>query len=393
VTHLTGLARNLRLIVLLAAVALSFAAPARAAFETRAKAAYVLDQTTGTVLLSKNADVPLPPASLSKLMTVNLLFEALRDGRVTLDTRFSVSKRAMAMGGSTMFLNDRDRPRVEDLIQGIVVQSGNDACVVVAEGLAGTEAAFAKLMTQRAKTLGMKNSTFANASGWPDPGQRMSVKDLGILASHLISTYPEYYHYFGEPEYDFDGRAPQNRFNRNPLLKLGIGADGMKTGHTSEAGYGLVGSAKQGDRRVIVVVSGLESEAERGQEGERLINWAFRQFVERTVATKGTRLAEAPVWLGDAPKVGLIADADIKLLVPAILTSGVDATVEFTTPVRAPVEQGQKLGELVIKMPDMAEVRVPLVADRAVANGGFMTRLRTAAKILLRKLTTKAQSI
>ncbi|MBL3567661.1 D-alanyl-D-alanine carboxypeptidase, partial [Rhodovulum sulfidophilum] len=255
---------------------LALAAPAQANFETRAGAAYVVDQSTGTVLLSKNADQPVPPASMSKLMTLNMLFEALRDGRVTLETQFSVSSRAMAMGGSTMFLNERDRPTVEDLIQGIIVQSGNDACVVVAEGLAGTEEAFARLMTERAQVLGMTNSTFANASGWPHPNQRMSMHDLGILAMRLIDEFPEYYGFFGEQEYDYDGRAPQNRFNRNPLLKLGIGADGLKTGHTQEAGYGLVGSALQNGRRVTFVVSGLDSAEQRAEEGERIINWAFR---------------------------------------------------------------------------------------------------------------------
>ncbi|MHC0054916.1 D-alanyl-D-alanine carboxypeptidase family protein [Actibacterium sp. D379-3] len=385
--------RLIHLTLLALAAALALAGPARATFETRATAAYVLDQTTGTVLLSKNADVALPPASMSKLMTLNMLFEALRDGRVTMDTQFTVSAKAMAMGGSTMFLNDRDRPRVEDLIQGIIVQSGNDACVVVAEGLAGTEEAFAQLMTKRARTLGMENSSFANASGWPHPGQRMSMKDLAILANHLITEFPEYYGYFGEPEYDFDGRAPQNRFNRNPLLKLGIGADGMKTGHTAEAGYGLVGSALQGRRRVIVVVSGLSSETERAEEGERLINWAFRQFVQKTVVAKGTQLAEAEVWLGAGRHVGLIAPDDITLLVPAILTGEIEAEISYDTPIRAPVAEGQKIGELIVQLPDMDAVRVPLVADRAVAKGGFLPRLRTAAQVLMRKLTAEAQGL
>ncbi|MEC8794861.1 MAG: D-alanyl-D-alanine carboxypeptidase family protein, partial [Pseudomonadota bacterium] len=232
---------------------ISLSTAATAAFETRATAAYVLDQTTGTVLLSKNAETPLPPASMSKLMTLNMLFEALRDGRVSLDTQFSVSTKAKNMGGSTMFLDETDRPTVAQLIQGIIVQSGNDACVVVAEGLAGTEDAFARLMNQRAQALGMTSSTFANSSGWPNPNQRMSMKDLATLANRLITEFPEYYGYFGQPEFDFDGRAPQNRFNRNPLLRLNIGADGLKTGHTQEAGYGLVGSAVQGNRRVIVV--------------------------------------------------------------------------------------------------------------------------------------------
>ncbi len=277
--------------------------PAQAAFETRAEAAFVLDLTTDTVLLSKQADVPIPPASMSKLMTLYMLFEALRDGRVTMETRFGVSDRAAAMGGSTMYLDQRDRPTVEELIQGIIVQSGNDATVVVAEGLAGTEDAFARLMNDHAASLGFESSTFTNASGWPNPNHRMSVHDLGRLAARIITEFPEYYGYFAQKEFEFDGRAPQNRFNRNPLLELGIGADGLKTGHTQEAGYGLVGSAQQGNRRIVFVVSGLPSEDARAQESERIVSWAFRQFVQREVADEGTVFAEAPVWMGERNRV------------------------------------------------------------------------------------------
>ncbi|TCP62357.1 D-alanyl-D-alanine carboxypeptidase (penicillin-binding protein 5/6) [Rhodovulum bhavnagarense] len=359
--------------------------PACAAFETRAGSAYVFDHTTGTVLLEKNAEQPMPPASMSKLMTLNMLFEALRDGRVTLETRFSVSARAKAMGGSTMFLNERDRPTVEELIQGIIVMSGNDACVVVAEGLAGTEEAFARLMTERAQALGMENSTFANASGWPHPNQRMSMRDLALLAQRLIDEFPEYYGYFSEKEFAFDGRAPQNRFNRNPLLGLGIGADGLKTGHTAEAGYGLVGSARQGGRRVTFVISGLDSEDQRTEEGERIINWAFRQFVQREVLRKGDRLAEADVWLGEIEQVGLVVPESVEMLIPAVVQEDVEAELSFHSPVIAPISEGQELGELIIRRPDLAPIRVPLVAERTVARGGFVPRLRTAAQVLIRR--------
>ncbi|MEL7117607.1 MAG: D-alanyl-D-alanine carboxypeptidase family protein, partial [Pseudomonadota bacterium] len=247
------------------------------AFETIAEAAFVYDVNTDTVLMDKQADLALPPASMSKLMTLNMLFEALRDGRVTLETRFTVSARAQAMGGSTMFLNTSDRPTVEELIKGIIVLSGNDASVAVAEGLSGTEEAFAEQMNQRAIALGMMNSTFANSHGWPHPQQRMSMRDLGILATRLITEFPEYYAYFAMTEFPWDGRAPQNRFNRNPILGLGVGADGLKTGHTREAGYGLVGSAIQGERRIVFVITGLETDTAREEESERIVNWAFRQ--------------------------------------------------------------------------------------------------------------------
>lgn len=354
-----------------------------AAFDTQARAAFVLDYGTGTVLMEKEADVPLPPASMSKLMTVYMLFDALRDGRVSMDTRLRVSERAMAMGGSTMFLNTRDRPTVEELIQGIVVLSGNDACVVVAEGLAGSEDAFARTMNEKAKALGMTGSTFANASGWPNPGQRMTMHDLGILAQHLITEFPEYYGYFGQPEFGFDGRAPKNRYNRNPLLKLGIGADGLKTGHTQEAGYGLVGSAAQGTRRVILVISGLQSEKQRAEEGERIVNWAMRQFVEKTVVKGGTRLAEMPVWMGQSEQVGLVLEDDLTALLPAISKDQVKAQVVFEGPVRAPVTKGTVLGKLVLTIPGQDPIERPLAADADVVQGGFMTRLQTATEVLM----------
>jgi serine-type D-Ala-D-Ala carboxypeptidase (penicillin-binding protein 5/6) len=370
---------------------LTVALPARA-FETRAESAWVYDMTTDTVLLEKNAHEKLPPASMSKLMTVNMLFEALRDGRVHLDDRFPVSAHAKSMQGSTMFLNETDRPAIEELIKGIVVLSGNDACVVVAEGLAGTEEAFAKKMTERAKALGMTDSTFANASGWPDPNQRMSMHDLGTLAARLIREFPEYYGYFGLTEFPYDGRAPDNRFNRNPLLKLGIGADGLKTGHTEEAGYGLVGSAIQGGRRVVVVISGLSSDRDRSQEAERILNWAFREFTQRTVATKGTRIADADVWMGAKTTVGLVLPADLSLLLPSLAQDKLKAEVKFTGPIEAPIADGQKLAEMTVEVPGMAPAVVPLVADQAIAKGGFTTKLRTAFDILAKRAMAEVGS-
>jgi len=383
----------MRLPNLLAAIALLCLAalPARA-FETAAKAAYVIDLTTGTELMTKQADMPLPPASMSKLMTLNMLFEALRDGRVTLETRFSVSTRAKNMGGSTMFLNEQDRPTVDELIRGIVVLSGNDACVVVAEGLAGSEEAFARQMNERAKALGMTNSTFSNSSGWPDPNHRMSMRDLGFLASRLITEFPEYYGYFRIKEFAWDNRAPQNRFNRNPLLKLGIGADGLKTGHTVEAGYGLVGSAVQGNRRVVFVLSGMSSENERAQEAERVVNWAFRQFVQKTVIEKDTLMAEVPVWMGDAEKVGLLVADNVSMLIPALVQGDLPAEISYRTPLQAPIAKGQVVGELVINVEGMPEQRVNLLADRDVSKGGFLPRMRTAARILIGRIAGSAQN-
>ncbi|MEY1554937.1 D-alanyl-D-alanine carboxypeptidase family protein [Yoonia sp. R2331] len=370
------------------ATALLFVATSALAqvFETKARAAYVFDQTTGTVLMEKNADEPLPPASMSKLMTIYLAFEAIADGRFDVDTMLPVSTHAASFGGSTMFLDTTDRVSVEDLLRGVIVLSGNDASVVLAEGLAGTESAFAQMMTNRARELGMMNSTFKNASGWPAAGHEMSMRDLGILADHLISDFPTFYPLFAEETYAFDGRAPANTQNRNPLLSLGIGADGLKTGHTQEAGYGLVGSAKQGDRRVIFVLTGLDSAAARADEAERLVNWAFRQFAQKDVARSGTRIAEAQVWMGEVDTVGLTVGADVSMLVPVTNQDGINAEAVFNDPIEAPVTAGQQLGELVIALDGLPEARVPLVAENDVPRGGFAVRMRTAMQVVLDKI-------
>ena len=368
-----------------ASLALILSALSVAAFETSARAAYVLDQGTGTVLLSKNADEPLPPASMSKLMTLYVAFEAIRDGRLGLDELLPVSQHAMSYKGSTMFLNTQDRVRVEDLLRGIIVLSGNDACVVIAEALSpdGSEAGFARFMTERAKLLGMTNSSFVNANGWPAVGHRMSVHDLALLANRLITDFPEFYPLFSETEFAFDGRAPSNTNNRNPLLKLGIGADGLKTGHTSEAGYGLVGSARQDGRRVVFVVSGLASNTKRAEEAEALVKWSFRQFAEKTIAKAGTPVAQAEVWMGAQQSVGLVPAEDISVLLPVLAGKKIPAEAVYTGPVNAPIHKGQQLGELVVKPDGLPELRLPLVADHDVAAGGFFVRIRTAANLLI----------
>jgi serine-type D-Ala-D-Ala carboxypeptidase (penicillin-binding protein 5/6) len=355
------------------------------AFETRARAAWVYDVTTHTVLMDKNGEEALPPASMSKLMTVNMLFEALKDGRVTLDTTFGVSERATDMtaaGGSTMYLQQGDRPTVDDLIKGMIINSGNDACVVVAEGLAGTEEAFAAQMTERAAALGLENSQFANSSGWPDPGQRMSMKDLGLLSVRLIEEFPELYTVFGQTEFNYKNRAPANANNRNPLLKLGIGADGLKTGHTQEAGYGMVGSVKQGNRRIVFAISGLTSDTERAEEAERIATWAFRQFALKTVVKAGVQVAQAEVFMGEADTVGLVAGADVQLLIPALAQDGLKAEVVYSGPLAAPVTKGAEVAQLVITVPGLPEHRVSLQAETDVAKGGFIKRLTAAAQKL-----------
>lgn len=382
-----------RLTSILVSAALTFlAAMQAAAFETRATSAFIIDQTTGTVLLSKNADTPLPPASMSKLMTLYMAFEAVRDGRLNMSEKLPVSKHAMSYGGSTMFLDTTDRVSVEDLLQGIIVLSGNDACAVIAEALSpdGTEAGFARFMTRRATQLGMTNSTFTNSNGWPQAGHRMSMRDLTLLASKLITDFPEFYPLFSEREFKFDGRAPQNTKNRNPLLALGIGADGLKTGHTSEAGYGLVGSAKQGNRRIIFVISGLPTAQARAEEAERIVQWAFRQFAVKPVAKAGTAIASADVWMGRDQTVPLVPAKDIDILLPVIAEGDTVAEVVYAGPITAPITKEQQIAELVITPHGLPATRVPLVAGNDVPAGGFLSRVGTVAQILIAQLNERS---
>ena len=362
------------------------------AFETRATSAFVIDQNTGTVLLSKNADTPLPPASMSKLMTLYVAFEAIRAGQLSMTEELPVSQHAMDYGGSTMFLRTGERVTVEDLIRGIIVLSGNDACAVIAEALSpdGTEAGFARMMTRRGIEMGLTNSTFMNSNGWPQAGHMMSARDLALLAHRLIADFPEFYPMFSEREFLFDPKESQNRYNRNPLLTMEIGADGLKTGHTQEAGYGLVGSAKQGTRRVIFVITGLDSTAARAEESEAIVNWAFRQFAERPMIRAGERLAEAPVWMGQSQRVGLVPAEDRSVLMPVRGGNSLNAEVVFQSPVQAPIAKGDQLGELVFTPEGLEEVRIPLVAEEAVPSGGFMTRVTTAVRVLLEDLSTPA---
>jgi len=364
-----------------------------AAFETQATSAFVLDHSTGTVLLSKDADVPLPPASMSKLMTLYVAFEAVRDGRLKMDDTLRVSEHAMSYGGSTMFLQAGERVKVSDLITGIIVLSGNDACAVIAEALSpdGTEAGFSRFMTERAKKLGMTHSTFANSNGWPNPRHRMSMRDLAILGGRIIDDFPEFYTMFSQKEFLFDEKESQNRFNRNPLLGLGIGADGLKTGHTQEAGYGLVGSVAQGSRRIIFVISGLQTEQARAREAEAITNWAFRQFTTAQLLQEGQVVAEADVWMGETTRVALTAGKALNTLVPSGSDGKVDAEVVYSGPLRAPVTAGDTVGTLIIRPEGLAATEVPLVAATSVAQGGVMVRLKTASRKVMKKLLAEAE--
>ena len=271
-----------------------------AAIETQARNAILMDYDTGQYLYVKDHEKMVPPASMSKLMTVNMIFEKLKDGSLSLDDTFTVSERAWklggaASGGSTMFLKIGEKVRVEDILKGILIQSGNDACIVAAENLAGSEDDFAEMMNKRARELGLNNSSFANSTGLPHPDQKMSVEDLAKLARHIIKEFPEFYHIFSEKYYTHNNIT---QGNRNPLLYSMPNADGLKTGHTEEAGFCLTASAKKGERRLIEVMTGMNSNKERSEEAERLMEWGFREFNNYNLLNKGQEIAEIPVVLG-----------------------------------------------------------------------------------------------
>ncbi|MDE0110768.1 MAG: D-alanyl-D-alanine carboxypeptidase [Albidovulum sp.] len=370
-----------------------FSTVSASAFQSAAKSVVVLDALSDTILVEKNADTPIPPASMSKLMTLYMVFEALKSGRLSLQDRLPVSKEAIAYRGSTMFLELSDRVSVEDLIRGVVVLSGNDASAVLAEALSpdGTEAGFAAQMNARARELGLDSSNFANSNGWPHPLHRMSARDLAILAARLISDFPIYYRYFAETEFDFEGRAPGNRFNRNPLLKLNIGVDGLKTGYTREAGYGLTGSAKRDKRRVIFVLAGLSSAEERARESEKLVNWYFLQFATRTLFEDDEVILEVPVFMGSKSTVSAISPRGVHVSVPLTGRGEITAEAVLYNGIEAPISKGQILGELLVKVPSISDLsRFPLQATEDIERGGIGTRIWTAAKLLFQKYVLDA---
>src|SRR5689334_3821442 len=294
--------------------------------DTQARAALVMDVGTGAVLLDKNADERIPPASMSKLMTAYVVFNYLKEGRAKLDDELPVSEKAWRTGGSKMFVPLGDRVKISDLIHGMIIQSGNDACVVLAEGLAGSDTAFVEEMNREAQKIGLTNSHFANVDGLPSPDHWMTARDLATVAVRTIKDFPQFYEIYGEKEFTFHNIT---QGNRNPLLYKDIGADGLKTGHTEEAGYSLVGSAKRGDRRVLVVLSGLPSSKARAQESERLIEWAFREYNTVHLFTAGATVDEAQVWLGEQPKVPLTVAKDLAVTVPRKSRKNMKVTLAY----------------------------------------------------------------
>jgi D-alanyl-D-alanine carboxypeptidase (penicillin-binding protein 5/6) len=344
--------------------------------DTQARSALVMEVETGTVLLNKNADERIPPASMSKLMTAYLVFDYLKQGRATLNDELPVSEKAWRTGGSKMFVPLGARVKISDLVRGMIVQSGNDACVVLAEGLAGSEAAFIEQMNQKAKEIGLTNSHFANVDGLPNPDHWMTAHDLATVAMRTIVDYPQFYEIYGEKDFTYNNIT---QGNRNPLLYKDLGADGLKTGHTEEAGYSLVGSAKRGERRVLVVLSGLPSSKARAQESERLIEWAFREYNTVPLFTAGATVDAASVWLGGQPKVPLTVAKDLVVTVPRKSRKNMKVTVAYDQPVAAPIRKGQQFGKIVVAVPDLQPVEAPLVAATDVDRMGPFGRIATVA--------------
>ena len=351
--------------------ALCSAAPAAGAIRTAAKHACIVDHRTGAVLLEKNADAPAPPASLSKLMTLYMVFERLESETLSLDDTFAVSRKAWRKGGSKTFVEVGRRVRVEDLVRGMVVQSGNDASIVVAEGLSGSERAFADAMNLKARELGLAHSSFVNASGWPAAGHVMSARDLAVLARRIIEQFPDHYRYFSETSFRYNGIEQRNR---NPLLRGNTGADGLKTGYTREAGYGLVASAVREGRRIVMVLTGLPSARKRSAEARRLLDWAYRTFANYTLFARGAVVDRADVRSGEQSSVPLVAEKDIVVSLPRAARPGLETRVVHDVPVWAPVARGTRLARLVISGPGIEPREWPLVAGADVARMGLFGR-------------------
>ena len=338
--------------------------------DTLAKWALIMDFNTGAILLAKDGQGPMPPSSMTKLMTAYIVYGMLKSGRLSLTQELPVTEKAWKMQGSKMFVPVNGSVKVEDLIRGMIVQSGNDACIVLAEAIAGSEEQFVELMNAKAKEMGLTVANFRNCTGWPDPAQRVSCNDLAVISQRLINDFPEYYRYDSEKSFKYSNISQENR---NPLVQKGI-ADGLKTGHTDEGGYGLVASAQRAGRRVIVVVNGLTSMHQRSEESERLLEWAFREFENVTLFTAGDTVENAKVWLGNKTTVPLVGGRDVVLTMPRGWRRGARIAVEYPSPVPAPISRGDVLGRLTVSGQGVPSMEMPLLAGLDVGRLGLPGR-------------------
>lgn len=370
--------------ILAATLALTMPALAQADFDTKARFAILMDEDSGTVIFQKDADLPMEPASMAKLMTLAVVFNEIRDGRLTLDTQFFVSEHAWRTGGamsdgSTMFAELNSQIRVEDLVRSVIIQSGNDAAIVLAEGIAGSETSFAAMMNALGEDIGLADSHFTNPTGLPDPDMYVTARDLADLARYLIAEFPQYYHYFSEPDMEWNGiKQP----NRNALVELGIGVDGLKTGHTEAAGYGSVISTDEGGRRLIAVLHGLTSMAERNEEGRKLITWGARAFERVAAYPEGAVVAYANVYGGSSPSVGLVGDGEVALYLPRGSRKCLNASVSYTGPLLPPVMAGDRIAELRVFCDDQLVQTAPLYAAETVGEGDIVRKATDALKQL-----------
>ncbi|MEE3622467.1 D-alanyl-D-alanine carboxypeptidase family protein [Nitrospirillum sp. BR 11752] len=348
-----------------------------ATIDTEARQAILMDADTGTVLFAKNADQHMPTSSMSKVMTMYMVFDRLKNGKLSLEDTLPVSRRAWELGGaktegSTMYLPLGANVKVEDLIRGVLVQSGNDATIVLAEGLGGTEEAFCRNMTKRAHDMGMKDSNFTNAAGLPDANHYSTAHDLAILAIHTIHDFPEYYHYFSELEFTYN-KIKQG--NRNPLLYRNMGVDGLKTGHTEAGGYGLIASAKRGDRRLVLVINGLTSMQSRADEPARLLEWGFHEFDDYALFKAGDTVDTLPVSLGTADTVPVVIPDALKITLTNEQRRAMKVSVVTQLPLAAPVVKGATVATLKVTAPDLQTVEIPLQAANDVPRLGLFGRM------------------
>jgi D-alanyl-D-alanine carboxypeptidase (penicillin-binding protein 5/6) len=369
-----------------AAPAAAPAAKKEEGFQTSIPAAVLLDPESNSLLFDKNGDELVAPASLAKLMTLEYVFNEIKQGRLKLDDTFIISDNAWRRGGapshgSTMFAAIHSRVSVEDLIHGIIVDSANDACIAIAEGLAGNETAFGAALTKRAREIGLEKSTFTNAEGFPDPNLRVTAREMAQLARHIMQTYPDFFPYFAEREYTWNNIRQQNR---NPLLGLGIGADGMKTGETAEAGFNLVGTAMQDNFRLIVVITGAKSDKERADEAKKMLEFGFHGFEARVLFAEGQTIGEAKVFGGDQSYVHLVAPSGlVKVMMPRNANERLLARIVYTGPVPAPIAKGQTIGKLLVWRGDNLALEVPLAAAEDVGRGTMSQRAMDGATELM----------
>lgn len=355
-------------IITIALILAAIPAYAQIQLDTSAKQAYMIDYDTGAVLFEKNANERMPTSSMSKVMTMYMVFDALKHGKITLDTSFMVSENAWRMEGSKMFVEVDKQVRVEDLMRGVIVQSGNDATVVLAEGLSGTESTFAQAMTQKAKELGMTNTNLVNASGWPDENHYSTAHDLAVMARSLIREFPDYYKYYSEKEFTYNKIT---QANRNPLLYKNIGADGIKTGHTEIAGYGLIGSGVQNGRRVIFVINGLEDNKARAQEATKMLEFGLKSFANKKLFGKDQAVGAAKVAFGKAAGVPLVMGQDAVVTHSITGLGAIKATLDYKSPLIAPIAKGQEVGVLKVQIGTGAPQTYPVFAGADVPRTGF----------------------